>query len=186
MHKALIATAAAVVGVGVAATPASSAVLTNEHFHDAGSEPFTFCEGVDAMETWDEHVHLMETTRGAKKLLHFKANVHGTAQYVNLDTGGAFTRKYAFTDRDMRVTDNGDGTLTIIFANVGVTRWYDAEGTKVFTIAGQFRAKLVVDHGGTPNDPSDDEDVSFEILRLPKNDPTLDRDFCEDLIEFTT
>jgi hypothetical protein len=41
---------------------------------------------------------------------------------------------------------------------------------------GQIRLKLLVDHGGTPNDPSDDEVLSEEIV---KGSTGRSDDFCE-------
>lgn len=174
-------------GLALAATagPASSAVQENNHFIDSGSEPFTFCEGLNVEMSWRERVHEMVKSVGRERLVRFSVNVNGRRVFTNLDTGGTYTARYAFHDHDVKVTDNGDGTLTIIFSSVGVTRWYDASGTKVFTRAGQFRERIIVDHGGTPTDPSDDSFVSSEVLKFPKNDPTADRDFCADLAEFT-
>jgi hypothetical protein len=47
----------------------------------------------------------------------------------------------------------------------------------------------MVDHGGTPEDPFDDVEIegTFEIVResTGRND-TQGRDFCEDLVTFTS
>jgi hypothetical protein len=50
--------------------------------------------------------------------------------------------------------------------------------------AGIFRFQFLVDHGGTPTDPDDDEEIegSFEILQDSAG--RADRDFCEDIHEF--
>ena len=104
---------------GVAPAAASAAVLSNLHFEDSGSEPFTFCEGIDAEVSWDDTVHEIVKTRGRDGLVYFSANVHGITTYTNLDTGKTDTNVYNFTDRDQQVTDNGDGTLTITIAYAG-------------------------------------------------------------------
>ena len=96
---------------GVTPVSASAAVLSNLHFEDSGSEPFTFCEGIDAEVSWDDSVHELVKTRGGDGLVYFSANVRGTTTYTNLDTGKTYTNVYNFTDRDQQVTDNGDGTL---------------------------------------------------------------------------
>jgi hypothetical protein len=181
-----LAAAAALALLGVGASPASGAVIVHEHFVDSGSEVFDFCPGIDAEVSWNDRVHEIIRTRGKDGLVYFKANVHGTQVFTNLDTGGTYTNTYNFTDRDLKVVDNGDGTLTITIASSGSFKWFDADGNRVLKGAGQFRAELTVDHGGTPTDPSDDVELDFVIVKNTGIDQTAGRDFCEDLALFTT
>ena len=55
--------------------------------------------------------------------------------------------------------------------------------------SGLFRGTILVDHNGTPDDPFDDEEIenSFVLVKAStgRND-TQGRDFCEDLVLFTT
>src|SRR5688500_20195155 len=92
-------TATLLAGV-VAAAPASAAVLSNLHFEDSGSEPLTFCEGLDVEVSWDDTVHEIIKTRGRDGLVYFAANVHDTTRYTNLDTAKTSTNVYNITDRD--------------------------------------------------------------------------------------
>lgn len=174
-------------GVGAAA-PASAAVLENLHFEDSGSEPFTFCEGIHAVVSWDDSVHEIVKTRGRDGLVYFAANVHGTSTFTNLDTGLTYTNVYNFTDRNQQVTDNGDGTLTITVATPGSNRWYGSDGKLLFVSAGTFWFQFMVDHAGTPTDPSDDVEIqdSFVGVKEAGQDQTAGRDFCEDLALFTS
>lgn len=178
--------AATVLLCGTAISGASAAVLENVHFQDSGSEPFTFCEGIDAVVSWDDEGHELIKTKG-DGLVYFKANVRGTTSFTNLATGKSYTNTYRFTDRDQKITDNGDGTLTITIANSGMNKWYDGDGELVFLTAGQFKFQIMVDHGGTPTDPSDDTEIegSFVELKVAGRNPTAGRDFCEDLALFT-
>jgi hypothetical protein len=188
LGKLVGATAATILaGVGAAA-PSSAAVQSNLHFEDSGSEPFTFCEGLDVTVSWDDTVHEIVKTRGSDGLVYFSANVHGTTTFTNLDTQKTYTNVYSFTDRDQRVTDNGDGTLTITVANQGFDRWYDSDGRLLFVSAGTFWFQVMVDDGGTPTDPSDDEEIedSFVGVKEAGVDPTAGRDFCADLALFTS
>ena len=54
---------------------------------------------------------------------------------------------------------------------------------------GNFRFSFDVDYGGTPGDPSDDIEIddSFQVVRdsTGLND-TEGRDFCADVLEFTS
>ena len=68
-------------------------------------------------------------------------------------------------------------------------RVYDQFGKFVLHDAGSFRFSFDLDYHGTPGDPSDDTEVpdSFRIVREPTGqDDTSDRDFCADVLEFTT
>ena len=177
MRKAHLATATTFLALtaGVVASPASSAVLDHRHFHDADSEPFTFCKGMNAEVAWDDHIHEL-VTAGKDGLVHFSANVRGTTTFTNLDTGGTMIRRYAFHDRDLRVTDNGDGTLTILVLATGNAVLYGMDGKAIARDPGQVRFELLVDHNGTPSDPTDDEILAF--LGLVKESTGRSDDFC--------
>ena len=85
------------------------------------------------------------------------------------------------------MTDNGDGTLTITALSMGSERWYDGDGKFVLMNAGLFRWQILVDNKGTPTDPFDDEEIEFlGFLKTSNNNDFEGRDFCEDLIEFTS
>lgn len=180
--------AATVLVGGLSAVPASAAVVSHLHFEDSGSEPFTFCEGIDAVVSWDDTVHELIKTRGRDGLVYFSANVRGTTTFTNLDTGKTYTNVYRFLDRDQRITDNGDGTLTITIATAGSDRWYGSDGELLFVNAGAFWFQIMVDHGGTPTDPFDDEEIegSFVGVKDVGRRGTFGRDFCEDLALFTS
>ena len=180
------AAAALLLAGGLAAAPASAGVLSHLHFQNSGSEPFTGCDGIDATVAWDDSVHELVKTRGREGLVYFAANVQGTTVYTNLDTGMTYTNVYHVTDRDQAVVDNGDGTLTITISNLGSSRWLGSDGRPLFVTAGNFSFQIMVDHGGTPTDPSDDVEISFTVVKETGVDKTADRDFCEDLLLFTS
>ena len=185
----LVGATAATVLVGlVTSVSATAALLSNLHFEDSGSEPFTSCEGIDAVVSWDDSIHEVAKTPGRAGLVYFSANVHGTTTFTNLDTGKTLTSLYNFTTRDQRVTDNGDGTLTITIAQPGPRRWYGSNGKLLFVNAGTFWFQVMVDHGGTPTDPSDDQEIegSFVPVKDVGLDQTAGRDFCEDFALFTS
>jgi hypothetical protein len=79
-------------------------------------------------------------------------------------------------NKDLRVTDNGDGTLTILILSTGRAVIYNSDGKAIGRNSGQVRCELVVDHGGTPSDPSDDTEISFEVV---KESTGRTDDFCE-------
>jgi hypothetical protein len=48
--------------------------------------------------------------------------VHGTDVFTNLDTGGTFTNVFSVNFKDHVITDNGDGTITILVIGTGGSR----------------------------------------------------------------
>ena len=114
--------------------------------------------------------------------------MHGTGVTTNLDTGGTFTNIFSASTKDHTITDNGDGTITITEHAQGIVRYYDQFGNFVLKDPGALWFSFVLDYNGTPGDPSDDEEVpdSFQVVRPSTGNSDLsDRDFCEDLVEFT-
>ena len=74
------------------------------------------------------------------------------------------------------MTNNGDGTLTILILSTGNAVIYNSSGKAIGRNPGQVRFELLVDHGGTPSDPSDDTEISFEQV---KGSTGRTDDFCE-------
>ena len=89
-----------------------------------------------------------------------------------------------FIDKDLRVTDNGDGTLTILILATGNTVHYGEDGKAIAWNPGQQRIEILVDHGGTPTDPSDDEFLEF--LGVVKESTGRSDDFCEAAVPILT
>ena len=73
------------------------------------------------------------------------------------------------------MTDNGDGTLTVVFKATGNAVLYGANGKAIARNPGQVQFELLIDHGGTPNDPSDDVVLSEEQV---KGSTGRSDDFC--------
>ncbi|MEJ7741996.1 MAG: hypothetical protein WKF73_05275 [Nocardioidaceae bacterium] len=108
---------------------------------------------------------------------------------TNLDTGGTFTIVFTTNTRDHTIVDNGDGTVTITSFASGGYRAYDQDDNLVLKDPGQLRFAIDIDFNGTPGNPDDDVEVpdSFRIVRpsTGRND-TEGRDFCADLVTFTS
>ena len=63
--------------------------------------------------------------------------------------------------KDLKVTDNGDGTTTILVQQTSNQVLYGPDGTVLALNVGQTRFEFLVDNGGTPADPSDDQFLEF-------------------------
>ena len=116
-----------------------------------------------------------------KEFVYFKATVHGSASWTNLANNKTMTQVFNFVDKDLKITDNGDGTLTILILNTGGGKILGPDGKLLFSDSGQTRFELLIDHGGTPADPSDDEFLEFlgVVKGSTGTNDTADRDFCD-------
>lgn len=179
--------AAAVASV---ATVASAAVTERARFHEvwtetyeAGTE-FAGCTFdftlTDSLDAW---VNVTGVVR-AGGIWYYNGTVREVETITNVENGKTFTRVHSGSDRDQRIVDNGDGTLTITVQTTGPNTYY-ADGQRLFTDTGVVRFRVLVDHNGTPSDPEDD--TFLEFLGLDKFSglsQTDGRDFCEDLRTF--
>jgi hypothetical protein len=105
-------------------------------------------------------------------LEHFKI----TTVFTNLANGNAVTSEETSISKDLRVTDNGDGTLTILGLSTGNVVVYGPDGKAIARNPGQVRFEVLIDNGGTPSDPSDDEFLEF--LGIVKGSTGRTDDFC--------
>ena len=132
-------------------------------------------------------IHELVKPRGPDGLIYFAANVRVVDSWTNLATDKTFTIEATFLDKDQRVTDNGDGTLTILIKSPGQQKVYGPDGQRLFLDAGIFSFEILVDHGGTPTDPSDDAFLAdLGVVKVTGRSDTAERDFCEDFREFTS
>jgi hypothetical protein len=98
------------------------------------------------------------------------------AVYTNVATGEYVTETVSSLEKDLRVTDNGDGTLTILVLAIGNATVYGESDKAIARNPGQLRYEVLIDHGGTPADPADDEFI--ESLGVVKESTGRTDDFC--------
>jgi hypothetical protein len=166
--------------------PASAAPSVRERFVESFEGSFDDC-GFDVRFEGVEHVNLLINARGSDGLPYYGARGRGEIAWTDaeVEDSPVFAAAWVYNDRDSRVTDNGDGTFTVL-VTVSGRETYSLDGQRLFLNAGLQQFELLVDHGGTPTDPFDDEVVDF--LGPVRDDAgrwdTADRDFCEDLTTF--
>ena len=169
----------AMVGSMPLAGGATAKPIEHTAFHDEFSEIFDdFCE-VDGLTVRFDQVadgRRLVNPHGRDGLTNFHTNNRVTNVYTNLDNGNTVTEVGNFVDKDLRVTDNGDGTLTILVLSTGNIAVYGPDGKALARNPGQIRFELLIDHGGTPSDPSDD--VFLEFLGEVKGSTGRTDDFC--------
>ncbi len=170
--------AAALLAALVLAVPALAKPI-KEPVHEEFFNTITdFCETDLVVES---HLVVDGTTtirsRGRDGLIYFANRLKITETFTNVDDASKFVVSTVnLIDKDLRVTDNGDGTLTILILSTGNAVIYNSNGKAIGRNPGQVRFELLVDHGGTPSDPSDDTEISFEQV---KGSTGRTDDFCE-------
>ena len=135
-----------------------------------------FCEaGLTIQSHFVADIGVKAMPRGRDGLIYFGNRLRITETFTNLANGKSVVSTVTGIDKDLRVTDNGDGTLTILIVSTGNAVIYDENGKAIGRNPGQTRFELVIDDGGTPNDPSDDTELSAEIV---KGSTGRTDDFC--------
>jgi hypothetical protein len=82
--------------------------------------------------------------------------------FTNPDTGLSLTtRNWGLVGKDQTITDNGDGTLTIRVLSPAPVAIYAPDGHMLSHFTGSITYVLLIDDGGTPGDPGDDEFLDF-------------------------
>ena len=179
----------AIASTVLSGTSATAKPIDKGHFHDEFTgDVYDDC-GFPAQDSGDVSGNFLFNQRGSSPFPYYRESVHGTVVTTNLESGGTFTNIFAATSKDQTIVDNGDGTITITTFAAGGSRFYDADGKLVLKDPGEIRFSIDIDYMGTPGDPSDDVEVpdSFQLVRSSTgNSDFSDRDFCADLLEFTT
>jgi hypothetical protein len=167
------------VTVGVVFAAAASA---GPPFRETIHEEFEFVDPnfcgagltVEVSVVLDIRVHA--NPHGRDRLVYFLQHATERDVFTNLANGKSVTSVAKVIEKDQRVTDNGDGTLTVLIKATGNAVVYGANGKAIARNPGQIRIELLIDHGGTPNDPSDDVVLSEELV---KGSTGRSDDFCE-------
>lgn len=159
---------------------ASAKPLEHATFHNEGTfidKDFCDVPGLRVQQDNVADIRALLNSHGPDGLVYFHANIHVTTVYTNLANGNTVTEVGQAVDKDLRVTDNGDGTLTILVLSTGNIAVFGPDGKALARNPGQVRFAFDVDDGGTPTDPFDDVEIdgSFEVV---KESTGRTDDFC--------
>jgi hypothetical protein len=170
--------AAAAVTAGAAVSGADPAVVV--HFEDEFTEtypsgdPDFFCTlDFEVVQHFEESGTFVGGTRGPDGAFYGGARFTGTNTFSNPANGKSYQSRFAGTDRDQRITDNGDGTVSIQVQQTGPTRWYVGD-TLTFVDTGMNRFTLLFDTEGN-------ELGVVSLDKIAGHYGTDGRDFCTDL-----
>jgi hypothetical protein len=179
--------AARTIGIGVMAAafalalPVAAAAAPPEPFQVEGLERVQddFCgvEGLTVLTTLTAEGRSRLQPRGPDGLLYFHENARATTTFARLaDDGTAGPVVASAVDRtiekDLRVTDNGDGTITVQVLSTGGSTLYDAGGRPIARNPGQVRYSLRIDLAT--------EEETF--LGLDKESTGRSDDYCAALV----
>lgn len=163
--RTLAAASATALALGLA--PASSAgepIIENAHFRDFG----THIEQAEHGPGWCPDVgfeveftgrftaHFLTMTRGSDGLWYFSGGFEAHDTYTNVENGKTLTERGTARWRDARITDNGDGTITIEASDAGTHLLFGPDGRQLGHDAGRLSFAVVIDTNGTV-EPDDDE-----------------------------
>ena len=158
--------------VAVAGAPASAKVVERESFQDEFSfVDDDFCgAGIAVQGEGVADVRYQVNTRGRDGEGYYLEHVRMRTVLTDLATGQTATDIQPNTlSKDQSITDNGDGTLTIVFLGTGGARLYGDDGRIIAKNSGQVRFRIVVD-----------AETFEEISREPIFGSTgTNDDFCE-------
>jgi hypothetical protein len=160
------------------AVAAAAGPLLKERFHDEGTfVDEDFCgAGFTADGTFVTDGSVLVVAHGPDGLQYFLEHLKVTVVYTNRANGKTVTLDVNRVNKDLRVTDNGDGTLTILALRTGNDVFYGPDGNVIGRNPGQTRVEILVEHSGTPTNPFDDVFLAEELVR---GSTGRSDDFCE-------
>ena len=179
----------------VACCVAASAVLVghatageifHESYHDEGTfvhQNYCGVAGLTVRDTAVTDGTVRAVAHGPDGLAYFSEHFTQTGAFTNLANGKTVTFVTKAVTKDLKVTDNGDGTLTLIMLLTGNAVLY-ADGKAIGSDTGQVRVELLIDNGGTPTEPFDDEVIAD--LGVVKEPTGRNGDFCATVVPALT
>ncbi len=173
-----IMTIAAAAALALFPMTAASAVAP-ERF--AVDESFAFdlmCDGTPAHVEGTSVGSGMIRRIGPDGMAYFTVRFEGNVWWTNPATGKAVHLRANFIERDQRIVDNGDGTITLRYRGHINETDYLPDGSVAFRTHGVDTLVLVIDINGTPANPDDDEVLSENFLGFVGHNSRAGVDFC--------
>ena len=176
---------AALTGLSAPLALAAPASATRPHFetiHEDFSNTVTnFCD-VHGLTV------LIEGTFDSRLKIHHRGGQYYFLEHIRVsnvitgaDPASQVTTRTAFIQKDLKITDNGDGTITIIALLTGPSTAYGPNGKAIARDPGQVRFRIVIDLNGTPDFFDDDFEVSSTQI---KGSTGRSDDFCEAMVPY--
>ncbi|RXZ72967.1 hypothetical protein [Agromyces albus] len=170
--------AAGTVAAALAAAPAVAKPIDGGTFHEEFSETqkdFCDVEGLTIEVDTVVDGRFLLNVRKPSTAPYFLNTSTITNTYRNAE-GDFVTERVQLADKDLKITDHGDGTMTILVLSTGNAFVAGPDGKVLARNPGQIRFELLIDNAGTISDPSDDEFIEF--LGVVKGSTGRTDDFC--------
>jgi hypothetical protein len=165
---------------------ASAGEILHESYHGEGTVVHQNYCGVAGLTVSDSAVidgTVRAVAHGPDGLAYFSERFTQTGAFTNLANGKAVTFVTKAIAKDLKVTDNGDGTLPLVMLVTGNAVLY-VDGKAIGSDTGQVRIEVLIDDGGTPTDPFDDEVIAD--LGVVKEPTGRNDDFCATVVPALT
>jgi hypothetical protein len=169
----------------VAGGPATARPYEQLRFHDQGTYVLSDCGDLSVRIDFEDQGALVGRVVRRETELRYTVSHHGGSTITNLATGLAFRFDWNYLDQDLRSTDNGDGTVTVLTQVPGPERVFGPDGQLLATSGGTMRLELVLDYSGTLLDPTDDTLLSEELVSSNGGRPQDDTSFCDLFVALT-
>ena len=146
--------------------PVAAQKIDGDTFHEEDSFVVTdFCApGVTVRGDVTVDGRFLERL-GPDGIVYFVSHEHQVIVWTNLDTQQHATDVQPNTViKDLKITDNGDGTITIIELLAGAGKLYGDHGDFIAKGDGQVRFRQVIDTNGTLDNPDDDTLLSNDLI----------------------
>ena len=179
---------AAVAGLAVAlvaGTPAQ-AVPASETFQETWDDSFTNVCDLGTADTSDDitiESHFVGSAdfvireRGTSGIDYVTVDGQEASTYTNVDTGIAWTGTNRWHEKDLQITEDEDGILTIRFGSSYHFQVFSPDGIPGGVDTGRFEAVVVYD-------PATDTEISFTETKSVGGQTLME--FCEDAVRYTT
>lgn len=180
--RGLAVVALGLLGAGLGTAPAGAAGGWETQHGEWGQTTQDTCDvaGLTVEDVGSGDAKSRTTLRGG--LPYTQGHALDTDVYTNLANGRSVTFVDKRNDKEYKVTDNGDGTLTVIYKAASNKTVYDDQGNVIAHAAGSITVEAVWDYAGTIADRDDDTPISFTVLRTSGSG----LDFCEVLVPAIT
>jgi hypothetical protein len=126
----------------------SAGVVYSERFHDEGADEIEdFCgSGLTVQHSFSLDMFVHVVPHGSNRLDYFLS--HGVWKDTYTSGGNTVTAVANVTEKDQYITDNGDGTLTIVILATGNATAYGPDGKAIARDPGQVRFVIYIDADG--------------------------------------
>ena len=128
---------------------ASAGVVYMDRFHDEGADEIVkFCgSGLTVQHTFSLDMFVHVVPHGPDRLDYFLS--HGVWKDTYTSGGNTVTAVANVTEKDQFITDNGDGTLTIVILATGNATAYGPDGKAIARNPGQVRFVIYIEADGS-------------------------------------